>query len=127
MPGYDRKLDPVTGDYIDDGAGGWEYVDTIETEVIHAVKDRRNQWDGDPSAGSDIHTLETANLGERDRLLAKRIMEVALQPFVDDGRARNLRVSVEINDEFNRFEVSASMTDVQNGGADLSILTPLTS
>ncbi len=121
----DRKLDPITHDYIPDGAGGFETTETIETEMQHQILDRFAMWWGDPSAGSMLYMLAQANLGERDRLLAKRYSEVALQSIVDGGRATNLRVTSRIDKTYQRIVVENTLSDVHSAGADVSVLTPL--
>ena len=125
MPGYDRSStpSPATTSTTAPADGS---TSTPSGPSDPRGQDRRNQWDGDPSAGSDIHTLETANLGEA-RSAARQKDHGGRVAAVRRRRARAQPPRVRrINDEFNRFEVSASMTDVQNGGADLSILTLLT-
>lgn len=110
----DRKLDPVTRDYVPDGRGGFEYVETVETQMLHQILDQRGKWWGGPG-GSDVGKLQQAHLNERGRLLGKRSVEVALQEIVDTGRARELRVSSSLDLEHQRIEVEASMVDVSNG------------
>lgn len=126
----DRKLDPTTGDYIPDGAGGWEYVDTIESEVHHRLRDQRDRFAGDPQHGSDLHLLKKGHLDERTRIRAKAYAEVALQPVLDGGRGANLRVDARIEksdpDPAKRgVVVETQLTDVTNGAADVSNVTPL--
>lgn len=121
----DRKLDPVTGDYVADAAGGWEYVETIESEAMHALKDRRRTWEGAPDDGSELHLLQQANLGERDRLLAKRYAEEALQRLVDAGRASRVRATSTIDTTYDRIELRIEIDDVANGGIPVDFVTPI--
>lgn len=124
MPGRDRKLDPLTGDYIPDGAGGWEMVDTIESEVMHRLRDRYDSFAGDPSHGSKLHLVTQGNLSNVDRLRAKGYAELALQPIVDGGRGANLKVEAKINSADKRIEIETSITDIQSAPVDVSQVTP---
>lgn len=125
MAGRDRKLDPVTGDYLPDGKGGCLHVTTIETEVLHQQRERFNRWWGDRFSGSRLWELQTGNLDPATLALAKRWAELAMQGFIDSGRARDLRVSVVKDGQ--RISISTSMTDVQNGAQPVDAITPLES
>lgn len=125
MLGLDRRIDPVTRDYVDDGAGGYEETTTLETAVIHQVLDEYGRDPGDPLAGSRIHELARGLNGERDRGAARNAVAVALQPLVTAGLARGLRI--ELEQRGTRLLLQSSLTDVNAGGdvEDLGVVLPL--
>src|SRR5215207_3074440 len=111
MPGRDRKLDPRTGDYIPDGKGGYLYTTTIETEIQHQLKGVFGSWWGDPNAGSRIRELAKGHMDTPTIVLAKRYAELALRPFVDAGRARDLQIAVATRGQ--QIIITTSLTDTQ--------------
>jgi phage gp46-like protein len=120
--GRDRKIDPATRDYV--RAGGARATTTsIQPRVYHAVTGKRNRWAGDPNQGSELYTLTTKRLGPAFKSEAIDGLAVALEPFVSQGLARDLRITVEI-DANGRALIEGSLTDVQAGPIDLSDLTP---
>jgi phage gp46-like protein len=128
MAGKDRKLDPATGDYIPDGRGGWQYVTTIESEVMHRLRDQADKFRGDPAHGSNLYRIPLeGHLDEVTRLRARRYAEVALQPIVDAGRGARLRTTAVINRDAQppRIDVDTTIADVQSALADVSSVTKL--
>jgi phage gp46-like protein len=125
MRGSDRRIDPVTRDYIDDGAGGYLETLSLETAVVHQVLDEYGADPGDELAGSTIHLLPKRSNGVPTRAEARNAAAVALQPLITAGLARNARVIVE--QDGTRLLVETQITDV-NAGADvedLAVVVPL--
>lgn len=122
MPGYDRKIDPVTKDYIDDGAGSWEQTTTIATSVYHQLQGELNGWWGDPDAGCQLFTLDGGRNGVINETRARDMVRVALKPFIKAGLAEDL--SVETEREVNRLFIAASIRDIQYGTLDLTPMLP---
>lgn len=54
MP-WDLAIDPVTKDFIRDGAGGWERTTTGDTAVRNQIEIRFGEWWGDAAIGSLLH------------------------------------------------------------------------
>lgn len=122
MPGTDRRIDPVTRDYVDDGRGSFETTTTIEPQLYHQLQGRLNEWAGDPDAGNDSHLIpRKASAGNLLRF--KDAYQAALQPFIDAGLAADLQVEVE-REGLNRFAVTSSIRDVQAGEIDVTPLLP---
>ncbi len=124
MAGYDRKLDPSTGDYID--ATGGEYAETltIETAIYHQLRTERGRWHGDPLAGSDLHLAKYQGSGVVGAKFAENAIRQALQPFIDDGLAADPLVEVEA-DARGRLIIESSITDIQHGPLDVGELAPI--
>jgi hypothetical protein len=119
--GLDRKLDPVTKDWIDDGAGEFEQTTSLITAAQHQVLTPKGKWWGDNEAGCDLHGLLPLRdeTGLRERREAVR---AALSVFEEDGRGRNLMASVTV-DYSGRVLFQGEMEDL-GANADRN-LTPL--
>ena len=50
MPGLDRKINPLTRDYIDDGAGSTETTRNASTAIWHQFNTVKDRWWGDAEA-----------------------------------------------------------------------------
>ena len=125
MPGYDRRIDPITRDYVDDGAGGCEETQSLETAVVHQILTEYGGDPGDGYAGSKVHLLARGLNGVPARAGARNAVAVALQPLVSAGLARDLRINIE--QAGTRLLVETSITDA-NAGADvedLGVVVPL--
>lgn len=120
MAGRDRKLDPITGDYIPDGRGGWQTTRTIQTAVHHQIHGERGRWAGDKDAGSEIHLLPKKNTESTMQRGADVIRE-ALAVFEADGRATDVQVAVD-RDQRGRQAFRASIRDTQSGEVVSSLI-----
>lgn len=119
--GLDRRYDPEVGDYIDDGAGGYEETDTVETAAYLQITIHRDEYVGDHSRGSDIHLLPRENADALTVLAAEDTLRAALQKLVDAGLAKDLEVNVSASEDFpHRLEGGTEITDAQRGRVDLS-------
>lgn len=122
MAGYDRKIDPVTKDYVSDGKGSYVKTATCETAAYHQVQDRFGEWAGDHTAGCRAHAIKRKNNGAT-MLRLKDAFHDALQVLVDNGRARDLKVELDL-DQYGRRVISTQLTDAQVGPLDVSNLLP---
>jgi hypothetical protein len=110
MPGLDRKLDPATGDYVDDGAGGTETTRSALTAVYHQGRTPRGGWVGDPSAGiRDV----PGKSSERTQRVVEDVWREAMAPLVAEGRITEPEVITERNGDQIRFAVASK--DLQTG------------
>ena len=57
MP-WDLAFDPLTKDFIRDGAGGWERTETGDTAVLHQCSVHFGRWWGDAAIGALFHERE---------------------------------------------------------------------
>lgn len=125
MRGNDRRIDPVTRDYVDDGAGGYAETQSLETAVVHQVLTEYGSDPGDELAGSTIHELPKRSNGIPTKAEARNAGAVAIQPLITAGFARNLRVVVE--HDGTRLLLETQITDA-NAGADaedVDVVVPL--
>ncbi len=52
---WDLAIDPLTKDFVDDGAGGWVRTETGDTAVLQQLEIRLAQWWGDAGIGSLLY------------------------------------------------------------------------
>lgn len=66
----DRRLDPVTGDFVDAPKGGFESCDDIENMIAFSYSIAVGSWEGDPALGHRFDELARAvdNASNRSRL-----------------------------------------------------------
>lgn len=122
MP-QDRKIDPITKDYVDDGLGATEWTSSSQTMVHHQVLDYFDEWPGDPATGSRLHKL-SKKLTERVMHEATDAVNDALRPLVELGAIGSPDVEVS-KDQHGRLALSAAAEDIQGGGeVDVSPLLP---
>lgn len=113
----DRRIDPVTLDYVDDGQGGWEMTDTIETQLHHQLHTEKNSWPADPQSGSEVHLVPRK--ADEDTMLQRLAAhQAALDVFVKDGVAADLKLELT-EDDVGRPVIVGSLRDVQRGTIDL--------
>lgn len=77
MP-WDLATDPITGDFVSDGAGGWVRTEYGDTAVLHQLSCHYDRWWGDPLLGSLLY--------DRDRFTS------APAPLVEAETKRALAV-----------------------------------
>lgn len=77
MP-WDLATDPITGDFVADGAGGWQRTEYADTAVLNQLSCHFDSWWGDWQLGSQLH--------DRDRFTA------APAPLVEAETKRSLAV-----------------------------------
>lgn len=124
MAGYDRRIDPITRDYVDDGAGTFETTRTAETAIYHQVRTPLGSWWGDPEAGSRLHELEQAKNPVTSPIVIDDMLSGALARLVDEGRISEPEILVERDVD----EVVAAVTvrDLWSGETlDLTNLVPV--
>lgn len=120
MPGTDLAIDPVTRDFVDDGAGDWLDDATIAPQVRHQVLDKLGLWWADRFAGCAAYAIP-AKANRRTFLLYEDAYRDALSVFIESGLAEDLSIEV-FEDRPGRLDYEASIVDVQHG--ELA-LTPL--
>lgn len=85
----DQALDPITQDYT--GAR----TETLGNAVYLRLMVPRGSWWADPALGSRLHLLAREKDLARVAVLARQYATEALQPLLDDGRAREISVETE--------------------------------
>lgn len=87
--GIDQAIDPYTGEYLP------ERINHLGNAVYIRLATPLGSWWADPSIGSRLHELAREKDVPRVGLLARQYSEQALQPLLDDGRARSITVTVQ--------------------------------
>ncbi|PWD86219.1 phage GP46 family protein [Ignatzschineria cameli] len=84
----DRLIDPKTGDYYNDQRVG----NSLENAVYVRLETPKGTYWADAELGSLLHTLQREKNVSRVRLLAIQYAEEALQPILDERRAKTIDV-----------------------------------
>lgn len=87
----DIALDPATADY----AAPWQRIQTLANAVYLRLMTPLGSWWADPLVGSRLHELQREKDRPRVYVLARQYAEQALQPMIDDGRARSITVTAD--------------------------------
>ncbi|MFA9271081.1 MAG: phage GP46 family protein [Baekduiaceae bacterium] len=123
MPGLDRKIDPITHDYVSDGAGGYEKTSTAQTALQHQLQDELGNWVGDPDAGSNLFKFARGGNSERRAAGLRDGVRAAVKPLVDAGMVADVQVGTT-RDQTGRLALQSSLRDVQSG-AQVSLVPML--
>lgn len=51
MP-WDLAMNPITGDFVSDGHGGWKRVEDASTAVLHQLRCHHDRWWADSGLGA---------------------------------------------------------------------------
>ncbi|HGN1990919.1 TPA: phage GP46 family protein [Proteus mirabilis] len=84
----DRILDTSTGDYTG------TRTNSLSNAVYLRLMTPLGSWWADRSLGSRLHELTREKDISRVYVLARQYAEQALQPLLDDGRARSIQVTL---------------------------------
>ncbi|KGQ36070.1 hypothetical protein JP34_00860 [Gallibacterium anatis] len=85
----DREISPLTGDYT------LSQTDTLQNAVYIRLTTPLGSWWADGRVGSLLHLIQREKDKERVGLLAQQYAEEALQPLLDDGRAKSITVDYQ--------------------------------
>lgn len=85
----DMALDTQTGDYTG------TTITTLGNAVYLRLMTPLGKWWADPTLGSRLHELEREKDVSRVRVLARQFAQLALQPLIDDGRAKNIAIEAQ--------------------------------
>lgn len=91
----DRRLDPVTEDFVDGDGGGFETCDVIENKVAMSFKIPRGSWEGDPSLGHRFAELDRATNTSANRLRLEDLCRDAIKWLTDSGEISDVVVQVD--------------------------------
>jgi phage gp46-like protein len=92
------QIDPTTKDYVMTQGSPAE-TDSLQIPAYMRLKVRRGGWmyAPDDKYGSDLAAAKNQKGTSRDATHIENIVAVALQPIVDDGRAKGADVTVTAN------------------------------
>lgn len=124
MAGLDRVIDPLTKDYVSDGAGGRQKTRDASTAIYHQFLTRLGKWIGDVDAGSRFFTLDRAKNPISSPLTIQDIATEALTPLVDAERIT--APTFRSDRSLERVITAIDVTDIQSGESlNLLNLLPL--
>lgn len=83
----DREISPLTRDYTT------KQISTLQNAVYIRLTTPLGSWWADGRVGSLLHLIEREKDLARVGLLAQQYAEEALQPLIDDGRAKSIQVT----------------------------------
>ncbi len=91
----DRRLDPVTADFVDGTAGGFESSEDIENQIAFCYSIAVGSWEGDPELGHRFDELARATDTSENRARLRDLAEQAAQWLVDAGSLERVTVYAE--------------------------------
>lgn len=100
---WDLKIDPITQDFVRDGAGGWETTEHGDTAVLHQLVCHYDAWWGDQQLGSRLHDRDLFTTAPAALVVAE--VERALGVLIKDALIADLEVTAA--------EVGAGRVDVR--------------
>jgi len=117
MPGMDKELNPLTGDYTG------RAVKNLQNAVYIRLRTPLGTWWADKSIGSLLHLLQREKDVARVSLLAEQYAKEALQPILDDGRAD--KISVAATQPHNGYLILRIRVETAQGGFDYNHRVPI--
>ncbi len=112
----DRRLDPVSGDFVSAPGGGFEACDDIENQVAFSYLVPVGSWEGDSTLGHRFDELANATNTTENRNRLRDLARAAVQWLFDLGRLESVDIIVE---EFGPDSV-AFQVDYRTPGATTS-------
>lgn len=115
-------IDPASGDYVLENGKPVE-TDSLQVPAYFRLKTPRGKWlyAPDDKYGSTFYTLKKQQ--SQDASAVERVAENAVQPILDDGRAR--QAIVETNVSARNEVVLTTTLQQENGTLDTLILPKL--
>ncbi len=88
---WDLAMDPITGDFISDGAGGWLRTEYGDTAVLHQLTCHYDRWWAGPTIGSLL--FDRDRFGAAPGPLVQAEVERAFGLLVRNGMIADLQVT----------------------------------
>ncbi|QOF68293.1 phage GP46 family protein [Actinobacillus sp. GY-402] len=85
----DREISPLTGDYTS------KQISTLQNAVYIRLTTPLGSWWANGRVGSLLHLLKREKDLAKNGMLAEQYAQEALQPLIDDGRAKAISISHE--------------------------------
>ncbi len=94
-------IDPATGDYMVDASGKPKETDSLRVPAFIRLRARRLGWMYAPDAnwGSDFWTVRKRHVPQDGASLENLALR-ALEPLVDDGRAKDVTVDAQVQSRY---------------------------
>lgn len=114
MGNLDRRIDPVTKDYVLDGQGGCELTSTAEVALYLQMTMHLDEYWADPELGSNLHRFATLGLSDAALQFAQEDVVAALGLLEEAGMIRDIAVDVSITDTRpHRLCITSEVTDTK--------------
>ena len=114
MPGDDLVLDD-SGDYVDDGAGGFQVTPTAASAVRHQGLDRLGEWVGDVTAGREQAGIAGRQDTEAELDAEANSWQIALELLEIEGLITDIQIETD-RDVQGRFGLKITSRDTSSGG-----------
>lgn len=95
MKGVDRKIDPVTGDFVSAPGGRFAECDPLENILALVFLLDRGAWEGDIELGNRFAELRRATVADGAERRLEDLVRDAVQWLVDEGEIEEIKVTVE--------------------------------
>lgn len=92
----DRKLDPVTEDFVDATAGAFLEVDAIENQIAFSYLIEQGAWEGDPDLGHRFKELARVTNTVENRNRLRDLARQAVQWLIDTGAIESIEITDEV-------------------------------
>lgn len=92
----DRKLDPVTEDFVDAPAGAFVPCDVIENQIAFSYLIPVGSWEGDPLLGHGFNELARAVNTVENQNRLRDLAKQAVQWLLDLGALDSVEISSEV-------------------------------
>jgi phage gp46-like protein len=114
------KIDPNSGDYVMTGGAPVD-SNSLQIPAYYRLKIERTQWlyAPDNKYGSDLYKLQK-NFTTGDAGFIETVMNRALQPIVDDGRAAQIEVTATVRGR-HAVGLETKITDAQGNVETLTL------
>lgn len=91
----DRRLDPVTGDFVAASRGGFELCDDIENQIAFSFMIARGSWEGDPDLGHRFAEIARSldEVESRNRL--RDLARDAVKWLIESGKLESVEIIAE--------------------------------
>jgi phage gp46-like protein len=95
MSALNRKIDPVTRDFVLASGGKFDRSDVIENKIALSFLEEFGAWEGDAELGHRFAELARATDTAENRLRMKDLGRQALKWLLDSGELERVEVTVE--------------------------------
>lgn len=112
----DREISPLTGDYTTSN------ISTLQNAVYIRLTTPLGSWWADGRVGSLLHTLSRQKDLPHIGILAQQYAEEALQPLLNDGRAKSIVVEHTMP---HNGQLNLMITVVDNRGETATFKHPV--
>lgn len=99
----DRRIDPVTRDFVTAAGGAFEECDVIENQIAAAFSIAKGSWEGDPEFGHRFDELDGEKNTVENRRKAEQFAVEAVEFLLRDGSLERAVATVE---EYNRTGIA---------------------